>query len=71
MNTRGKMTDGFNDESDLLDSNLQPFSEMDTDIPKRSPMRRKDRLREGGGLQKKRKGNEKRKNSPLKYQYDV
>ena len=70
MNSRRKTTDDFDPESDPIDSNLPQFSDLDTDIPKRSPMRRKDRQRESG-IQKKRKGNEKRKNSRLKYQYEI
>lgn len=70
MNPRRKMTDEFDQETDLNDSDQQQFSELDTDIPKRAPMRRKDRQREGTN-QKKRKGNEKRKNAGLKYQFEL
>lgn len=70
MNSNGKFNDEFDEESDLRDSNRQRFSELDTDIPKRSPMRRKDKPREGG-IEKKRKGNEKRKISRLKYEFDL
>ena len=69
MNQRANLTDEF-DEKSPADSSMQQFSELDFDIPKRSPIRRKDRQREGGGVQKKRKGNEKRKNSRLKYEFD-
>ena len=69
MKSRVKLTDEFDDESALNDSKPPEFSELDLEIPKRSPMRRKDRQREGG-IQKKRKGNEKRKNSRLKYEYE-
>jgi hypothetical protein len=69
MNPRGKSNSEFEEASNLSDRSPSPLSEMDLDIPKRSPMRRKDKER-AGGIQKKRKGNEKRKNSRLKYQYE-
>ena len=69
MNSNGKLTEEYDEESDDIDSNRQQFSELDTDIPKRSPMRRKDKQREGG-IEKKRKGNEKRKISRLKYEFE-
>jgi hypothetical protein len=69
MNARRKMTDELDQETDVNDSDKQEFSELDTDIPKRAPMRRKDRQREGV-VEKKRKGNEKRKNARLKYQFE-
>ncbi len=70
MNSRGKLTNEFDEGSDLVDSNRQPFSELDSDIPIRSPIRRKDRQREGG-VQKKHKRSEKRKISRLKNEYEL
>lgn len=70
MNARGKMTDEFDQGTDFNDFDQQQFTELDTDIPKRAPMRRKDRQREGV-VQKKRKGNEKRKNAGLKNQFEL
>ena len=69
MNPRGKSSIEFEEAPNLSDSSPPALSELDIDIPKRSPMRRKDKER-AGGIQKKRKGNEKRKISRLKYQYE-
>jgi len=67
MKPHGKLKSEFREEYGPIEPNQQRFSELDADFPKKSPMRRKSKRREGGVQQKQRR-DEKKINSRLKYQ---
>jgi hypothetical protein len=68
MNRSDKMRAEFEDDEQPADVDQQGFWERDKEAPKRTPIRRKDRPREGG-YQQKHKRDDKRKNNPLKYDW--
>jgi len=59
----------FGENYSPIDSNLQLSPEIDSDSPKQSPMRRKNKQRIGG-VQQKHKRNEKKISFRLKYQIE-
>jgi hypothetical protein len=67
MNPHGNFNNDIGEETILIDSGPQRFLEREIDFPKRSPIRRKSKQREGGVQQKNRR-DEKKINSRLKYQ---
>lgn len=58
----------FEEDDRFTDADRQQFWERDTEAPKRTPIRRKDRSRTNG-FQHKHKRDDKRKNNPLKYDW--
>jgi hypothetical protein len=58
----------FEEDDQPADADRQQFWERDTEAPKRTPIRRKDRNRING-FQQKHKREDKRKNNPLKYDW--
>jgi hypothetical protein len=66
MNPNGRFNREFEEEYRPIDSYQQQFSELDIDFPKKSPMRRKSKRREGG-FQPKHRRDEKKINFRLKY----
>jgi len=60
--------DEFEEDGEPADTGRQHSWERDTEAPKRTPIRRKDRNRTNG-FQHKQKRDDKRKNNPLKYDW--